>query len=71
MPSPNSDQPQLLNITKVIEATSLSRSSIYRDVKAGTFPAPVRLKRRRVAWRAADIAAWSADPMCWGAEAEF
>lgn len=50
----------LLRITQVMQATSLSRGSIYRRVRAGTFPAPVAISARRVAWRAAEIEAWSA-----------
>lgn len=36
----------------------LSRSSIYAAVKAGTFPAPVRIGARAVAWRLSDIEQW-------------
>jgi prophage regulatory protein len=38
--------------------TALKKSSIYAGVKAGTFPAPVRLSARAVAWREADIDRW-------------
>lgn len=34
---------QLLKIGEVQSRTQLSRASIYNHVKAGTFPAPVRL----------------------------
>lgn len=71
MPSPNPNQQRLLEIKQVMEATSLSRSSIYRGVKAGTFPVPVALTTGRVAWRAADVAKWIDAPLEWGAEAEF
>lgn len=40
--------------------TGLSRSSIYQKIADGTFPAPVRLSERAVAWRAEDIAEWIA-----------
>ena len=36
----------------------LSRSTIYANVKAGTFPAPVRIGARAVAWRLADVQRW-------------
>lgn len=38
--------------------TGKSRSSIYRDIKAGLFPAPVQIGQRAVAWRSSDIEAW-------------
>jgi predicted DNA-binding transcriptional regulator AlpA len=36
----------------------LSRSSIYAFVARDEFPAPVRISRRRVAWRVGDLRAW-------------
>ncbi len=36
----------------------MSRSSIYAGVKAGTFPAPIRIGVRAVAWRISDIDSW-------------
>lgn len=38
--------------------TSLDITTIYRKMKVGTFPQPVRVGRRRVAWRESDVAAW-------------
>jgi len=51
---------RLLNKWSVEERTSLDITTIYRKMKAGTFPQPVRVGRRRVAWRESDIAAWQA-----------
>ena len=48
---------RLLNKWEVEERTSLDITTIYREMKAGTFPQPVRVGRRRVAWRESDIAA--------------
>lgn len=47
-------------LAQVEELTALKKSSIYAGVKAGTFPAPVRLSARAVAWRESDLAAWQA-----------
>jgi len=49
---------RLLSKWAVEERTSLDITTIYRKMKAGTFPQPVRVGRRRVAWRESDIAAW-------------
>jgi prophage regulatory protein len=43
----------------VIQATGLGRSTIYRMVATGSFPAPVRLGARAVAWRWSDLDRWS------------
>jgi len=51
---------RLLNKWAVGRETSLDITTIYRKMKAGTFPQPVRVGKRRVAWRESDIAAWQA-----------
>lgn len=38
--------------------TGLSKSEIYRRIKLGTFPVPLKLGARAVAWPAAVIDAW-------------
>lgn len=35
-----------------------SSATLWRKVKAGTFPAPVKLSERVTAWRADDVRAW-------------
>lgn len=42
----------------VEERTGFRKSSIYAGVAVGTFPAPVRLSARAVAWREEDIDRW-------------
>ena len=49
---------RLLNKWAVEERTSHDITTIYRKMKVGTFPQPVRVGRRRVAWRESDIAKW-------------
>ena len=43
----------------VIQATGLGRSTIYRLVADGSFPRPVHLGPRAVAWRWSDLDRWS------------
>lgn len=49
---------RLLDKRALKERTSFDISTIYRKMKAGTFPQPVRIGRRRVAWRESDVAEW-------------
>lgn len=49
---------KLLRLPAVEERTALRKSSIYAQVKAGKFPAPVRLTENAVAWRESEINAW-------------
>ena len=54
---------RILRFTEVLKVTGLGRSSLYRRVKAGDFPAPVRLggeHSRAVGWRRSEIEDWIA-----------
>jgi prophage regulatory protein len=51
--------PPFLRLPVVIELTGLARSTIYRMVAEHTFPAPVRLAKRAVAWRQDDVRRWT------------
>ncbi len=48
----------ILRLPQVMEMTGLGRSSIYKGIKDGTFPAPVILSRRAVGWMGASINEW-------------
>lgn len=60
----NEQQPptldRLLREPEVKAATGLSRSQRHRMVKAGRFPAPLRISERASAWRHSQIAEWLA-----------
>jgi len=58
-----------VRIAEVEERTGLHRATIYRKIKAGTFPAPVRLSVNCSAWYATDVARWFAAPESWTADA--
>jgi prophage regulatory protein len=49
---------RLLSPKAVCDRTSLSRSTLDRLVAAGTFPQPIRLTDRRLAYDAVAIEAW-------------
>lgn len=48
-----------MRLRSVLRVTGLSRSTIYRLIADRQFPRPVQLGRRAVAWRTAEVAAWS------------
>lgn len=52
------EQERFLSPNKVAELTSLHRTSIYRKVAAGLFPAPVRISTRRIAFKETEVRAW-------------
>lgn len=49
---------KLLKLKDVIAMTAQSKASIYRQMKAGTFPDPIRLGPRAVAWVLSEIEEW-------------
>ena len=49
---------RLIKISKVIEKTALSRSSIYDYMSKGLFPKSVKLGARAVAWVESEVDAW-------------
>lgn len=51
----------LLRLRDVQKQTGLSRSGLYAAVKKGTFPAPIKIGIRAVAWRASQITQWISD----------
>ena len=51
---------KMLRLPAVEELTGLRKSSLYAGARNGTFPQPVRLSARAVAWRESDIAIWQA-----------
>jgi prophage regulatory protein len=53
-----SETMKFLRLPAVMEAVGMSRTTIYKRVKAGTFPKPVQLGLRSVAWDQAEVAAW-------------
>lgn len=49
----------------VLDATSLSRTTLWRVIKNGQFPKPVRISPGRVGWRESAIIAWQENPAEW------
>lgn len=60
---------KLLRLPDVEARTALKKSSIYAGVKSHTFPTPVRLAARAVAWHEADIDRWICERVKKGAQA--
>ena len=52
------DDISFLRLPEVKEVTGLSKSSLYALIRANSFPAPVRLGARTVAW---EIKQWAAE----------
>ena len=52
---------RILRTPEVVKLTGLSRTTIWRRVRSGDFPAPVKLgslASRSVGWRESEIVEW-------------
>lgn len=61
MPEPD----KILRMRSILQRTGLSRSTIYRKMKDGTFPNQVRISEHCCGWRESAISRWIADPACY------
>jgi len=50
--------PRMLSARAVCKLTTFSRSTLYLMIGSGEFPRPVKLGKRRVGWREADVFDW-------------
>jgi prophage regulatory protein len=51
---------KLIRLREVRERTGKAKSTIYQEIKEGTFPRPRRIGKRAVAWRESEINAYNA-----------
>ena len=49
---------RFMRLKEVMERTSLSRSTIYQMISAGSFPKQIALGPRAVAWHQCEIDEW-------------
>lgn len=46
---------RMMKVNEVTYLTGLSKSSLYQKIRNKEFPAPIKLGKRSVAWRVAEI----------------
>ena len=49
---------KVIRLTKVMEATGLGRSTIYKYIAHGKFPAPLKISERCVGWLESEVQQW-------------
>ena len=52
---------RVIPLSEVIEITTISRSTLFRMVEKGSFPAPRQIGERRVGWLSDEVQAWLLD----------
>lgn len=53
---------RVIRLQTVLSRTGLSRSTLYRKIAEGTFPAQVRISVHGAGWRESAVNRWIADP---------
>ena len=62
---------RIIRLRTVLARTGLSRSTIYRKIAEGTFPAQLKISANGTGWHESDINRWIADPVSWRPKREF
>ena len=56
---------RIVRLKTVLARTGLSRSTIYRKIAEGTFPAQIKISTNGAGWKESDINRWVANPSGW------
>jgi prophage regulatory protein len=56
---------RIVRLKTVLARTGLSRSTIYRKIAEGTFPAQLKISTNGTGWHESDINRWITDPVSW------
>lgn len=57
-----SNHDRIIRLKTVLARTGLSRSTVYRKIADGTFPAQIRISVHGAGWRETAVDRWMADP---------
>ncbi|MER8697490.1 AlpA family phage regulatory protein [Mesorhizobium opportunistum] len=60
-----SEPDRIIRLKTVLARTGLSRSTIYRKIAEGTFPAQIKISVNGAGWRESDVNRWVGDPVAW------
>lgn len=58
---------RIIRMKTVLARTGLSRSTLYRKIAEGTFPAQIKISVHGAGWRESAINHWLADPVTYRA----
>ncbi|WP_374310851.1 helix-turn-helix transcriptional regulator [Dongia sp.] len=56
---------RIIRMKTVLARTGLSKSTIYRKIKEGTFPTQIKISTNGAGWKESDINRWVANPAGW------
>ncbi|TGR15130.1 AlpA family transcriptional regulator [Mesorhizobium sp. M4B.F.Ca.ET.190.01.1.1] len=64
MPEPD----RIIRLRTVLARTGLSRSTMYRKIAEGTFPAQIKISVNGAGWRESEVNKWIENPVAWRTE---
>lgn len=64
------DKDNLMLFSEVRKRVKLSRATIYRKMKGGTFPQSIAISAGLVAWYESEIDSWVGNPTGWSEVSE-
>ena len=56
---------RILRLRAVLARTGLSRSTVYRKIREGTFPRQIQISAHGAGWRESAITRWIANPVAY------
>lgn len=59
---------RIVRMKTVLARAGLSRSTIYRKIAEGTFPAQLKISANGAGWKESDLDRWIANPAAWRPE---
>ena len=62
---------RIIRLKTVLSRTGLSRSTIYRKIAEGTFPAQLQISTNGTGWHESEVSRWIANPVTWRPKSEF
>lgn len=61
---------RIIRLKTVLERTGLSRSTIYRKIREGSFPAQLKLTVHGAGWHESAVSRWILNPPGWRPDQE-
>lgn len=56
---------RIIRLRTVLARTGLSRSTMYRKIAEGTFPAQIKISVNGAGWRESEVNQWIENPVAW------
>lgn len=56
---------RIIRLKSVLSRTGLTRSTLYRKIAEGSFPAQIKISVNGAGWHESEISRWVEDPVRW------